>query len=151
MIRMLGNDWTERGGLTHSYKWVGDDVAWWPTLNVFTLGSFQATPWTVCKLVNNSSNLRCGSVFQRKMCENYVFYIQSNTDMCVCVCVSVCVCVCVCVCARVCMRACVNPPTTHFDAGNGDSWYLQTAGNTSHIHMVYTSQELNWLVQFELC
>jgi hypothetical protein len=45
-------------------------VAWWLTPNVFTLGSFQATPWTVCKLVNSSSNLRRTSICQReKMCK----------------------------------------------------------------------------------
>jgi hypothetical protein len=42
--------------------------------------SFQATPWIVCKLVNNSSNLRCTSIFQReknvKMCILYSKYFK---------------------------------------------------------------------------
>jgi hypothetical protein len=43
-----------------------DVVAWWLTQNVFTLSSFQATPKTVCELVNNSSNLRCTSIFRQE-------------------------------------------------------------------------------------
>jgi hypothetical protein len=40
IIRMSGNDWTEIWWLAHSLRGGGDDVAWWLTLNMFTLGSF---------------------------------------------------------------------------------------------------------------
>jgi hypothetical protein len=39
----------------------GEGMMW---LDAFTLGYFQATLWTVCKLVNNSSTLRHTSIFQ---------------------------------------------------------------------------------------
>jgi hypothetical protein len=56
-------------------------VVRWLTPNVFTLGSFQATTWAVCKLVNNTSNLRNISIFQREnVWKKYILYwdIESN-------------------------------------------------------------------------
>jgi hypothetical protein len=45
---------------------------------VGTLGSFQVSPWTVWKLVNNSLNLRRNSIFQREKSEKCASYVKSN-------------------------------------------------------------------------
>jgi hypothetical protein len=52
----------------------GDDVAWWLTLNVL----FRLPCGSVCKLVNNSLNLRHTSIFQWEKSKKCASYIQSN-------------------------------------------------------------------------
>jgi hypothetical protein len=57
----------------------GGDVSWWLTPNVFTLGSFQATPWTVANCWIIPQIYDAPQFFNGKKCEKCVSYIQSNT------------------------------------------------------------------------
>jgi hypothetical protein len=65
IIRISGSDWTGSWGLAHGQRWGKimwlDDSLW---ICLFMLGHFQATLWTVCKLVKTSSNIRHSSIFQ---------------------------------------------------------------------------------------